>query len=154
MKLRATAVPTVRWKWPEIHEVLWTTRFRLYEAFTRPPIPPKAKSSMATACAVNSGLPQGRLKIQVSQPLPPRLRPEYSSEATTLKKVSRLGKNTTKVNSAWTSFQTSEMPGSVTWWWMPIGTERMRNRMNDTRAIGSLNSLPPACCGTRVYQEM
>lgn len=46
------------------------------------------------------------------------------------------------------------MPGSVYWWCRPIGTESTRKSRNDTRAIGSLKSLPPASVGTMVYQEM
>ena len=31
--------------------------------------------------------------------------------------------------------------------------EEQRKRMNEARAIGSLNRRPPACRGIRVYQE-
>ena len=71
-----------------------------------------------------------------------------------LKKVSKLGKNTAKVNTVCTSFHPSWMPGSVNWWWKPVGVEKSTNSTNATRAIGSLNSLPPACFGTITYHEM
>ena len=85
--------------------------------------------------------------------MPPRARPAVSSEATTLKNVSRLGKNTANVSSACRSFHPWWMPGSVYWWWMPIGVDRTRNRMKEVRAIGSLRSLPPAWRGTSVYHD-
>ena len=47
MMVSATAVPTVRWKWPGIHEVLCTTRFIVALAFTEPEMPPRMKPSIA-----------------------------------------------------------------------------------------------------------
>src|SRR5262249_20723159 len=116
-------------------------------------MPPKANSSIASTCAVRDGSLQGSLANQASNPRPPRARAPLSREATTLKNVSRLGKKTANVKKACVSFQPCPMPGSVNWWCRPTGVDRSRNRMNDPRAMGSLNSLPPACRGTRVYQE-
>ena len=65
-----------------------------------PPTPPKTKRSMARTWAVTDGSPQGSLPNQATQPRPPRARPPVSRDATTLKKVRRLGKNTAKVKKA------------------------------------------------------
>ena len=154
MKVSVTAVPTVRCRWPTIHAVLWTMRFRLYEALMSPPMPPKANSSIASTCAASDGSPHGSRANQATQPRPPRARAPLSSEATTLKNVSRLGKKTAKVRKAWTSFQPTWIPGSVYWWWKPSGVDSTRNRMNEVRARGSLKSLPPACRGASVYHDM
>jgi hypothetical protein len=43
----AAALPTVVWKCPWIHAVLWTTELSAYAAFTAPPNPPTRKSSIA-----------------------------------------------------------------------------------------------------------
>ena len=133
--------------------MLCTTRFTLNEARISPPTPPKANSSIASTCAVTEGSPQGSRTNQATPSLAARARPPISSEATTLKNVSRLGKNTAKVRKAWKSFHPWWMPGSAYWWWRPSGVERSRNRMKEVRAIGSLRSLPPAWRGTSVYQE-
>ena len=79
----------------------------------RPPMPPKAKRIIASTCAASDGSDQGILTNQLIQPAPPRARPPVSSEATTLKNVSRLGKKTANVNSACRSFQPWWIPGSV-----------------------------------------
>src|SRR6266540_2457176 len=154
MNVSVTAVPTVRWRCPTMYAVLWTTRFMLNEALMRPPIPPPAKRIIASTCAATDGSPHGSFPNQAIQPLPPRARPPLSSDATTVKNVSRLGKNTANVRNACTIFQPWWMPGSVYWWWKPSGVERTRNRMNEVRANGSLKSLPPAWRGASVYQEM
>src|SRR5258705_3930822 len=136
-----------------MYAVLCTTMFTLKDALIRPPIPPNAKSTMARTCAATDGSDHGSFANQLIQPRPPRARPAVSSEAVTLKNVSRLGKKTAKVRSACRSFHAWWMPGSAYWWWMPIGVDRIRNKMNDVRAIGSLKSLPPAWRGTRVYHH-
>ena len=71
--------------------MLWTTRLTLYEALMRPLIPPKANMSMASTCATSEGSFQGSLVNHHTNPRPPRARAPFSREATTLKKVSRLG---------------------------------------------------------------
>ena len=81
----------------------------------RPPTPPKTNRSMASTCAATDGSPQGSLPNHATQPRPPRARAPLSSEATTLKNVSRLGKKTANVRNAWTSFQPWWMPGSAYW---------------------------------------
>ncbi len=50
-KVSVVAEPTVRWKWPGIHVVLWTARFMLYEALVIPLMPPNANRIMAKFCA-------------------------------------------------------------------------------------------------------
>ena len=77
-------------------------------------MPPAQNISIARSWAASDGSPHGSRKNHAASPFPPRARPAPSSEATTLKNVSRLGKNTAKVRKAWKSFQPSWMPGSVT----------------------------------------
>src|SRR3972149_8233206 len=72
MKVRVTAVPTVRWRCPGIQAVLCTTRFTLKEALMSPPTPPKVKSSMARTCAASEGSPQGSFPNQATHPFAPR----------------------------------------------------------------------------------
>ena len=55
----ATGPPTVTWKWPTIHIVLWMSVSMLYDALTTPPAPPKMNSSMPNAGPENAGLPHG-----------------------------------------------------------------------------------------------
>jgi hypothetical protein len=86
----------------------------LYEALISPPMPPAQKVSIASSCAASEGSPHGSRPNHPNHPFPPRARPPVSSEATTLKKVSRLGKNTAKVKNAWNSFHPRWIPGSVT----------------------------------------
>jgi hypothetical protein len=46
MMVSATAVPTVRWKWPGMNDVLCTTRFTVALAFTNPLMPPRTKPAV------------------------------------------------------------------------------------------------------------
>src|SRR5262249_13971575 len=107
----------------------------------------------ARTCAVSDGSLQGSFLNHTTSPRPPRARAPLSREATTLKNVSRLGKNTAKVRKACASFQPCPIPGSVNWWCRPTGVDRSKKSRTEARAMGSLNRRPPACRGTRVYQE-
>src|SRR5271166_592093 len=55
----ATGPPTVTWKWPTIHIVLWMVVSMAYEALTMPPAPPRMNSSMPRAEPANAGLLHG-----------------------------------------------------------------------------------------------
>ena len=46
MNVSATGPPTVMWKCPTIHIVLWTSESMPYEALTSPPKPPKMNRIM------------------------------------------------------------------------------------------------------------
>ena len=76
-------------------------------------MPPKVKRSIASTWAASDGSPQESFPHHATQPRPPRARAPLSREATTLKKVRRLGKKTANVKNACTSFQPCGMPGSV-----------------------------------------
>jgi hypothetical protein len=71
----------------------------------------------------------------------------------TLNAVARLGKKTPKVSTPCNAFIAFVMPGSVYWWWNPVGIESSRKRMKTPRVYASLTIRPPACRGTRAYQE-
>ncbi len=108
---------------------------------------------MASSWAERLGSPHGNLGIQPSNPLPPRFRPAFSRAARIVKAVMRLGKKIPKVMNRWSVFICTGMPGSVYWWWKPVGMDRIRKMMNTTRTKLSENSLPPACLGTMVYHD-
>src|SRR3990167_1609581 len=101
-------------------------------------MPPKVNSSIASTCAASDGSPHGSRANHATQPRPPRARAPLSSEATTLKNVSRLGKKTAKVRKAWTSFQPTWIPGSVYWWWKPSGVERSEEHTSELQSQSNL----------------
>ncbi len=152
MKVSAAALPTVRWKWAATQAVLCTTEFRVYAAFTAPPNPPTMNSSPASSTEDRVGFPQGRVRSQPNSPVPPRSRPATSSEAITVKAVTRLGNEMAMVLKVWNSFQAAGIPGSWNWWWNPTGVESTRKRVKTIRASGSEKSLPPASRGATAYQ--
>src|SRR5690606_24170875 len=96
----------------------------------------------------------GSLKIQRKRPVPPLRRAPSSTEATTVKAVTRLGKTTANVRMAWSSLVEWGMPGSGNMWCNPVGIEKGINARNTRRARDSLKSLPPTWAGSIVYQEM
>ena len=99
------------------------------------------------------GSPHGSFQIQPSRPLPPRLRPAFSSEAITEKKVATEGKKMQKVRIHEIVFDENGMPGSVNWWWIPTGSSS-RKAMKTSRTSPSLATRPlPACSGRNRYQE-
>ena len=63
-------------------------------------MPPAQNISIASNCAASEGSPHGSLPNQLTKPVAPRARAPLSREATTLKKVKKLGKNTAKVRKA------------------------------------------------------
>jgi hypothetical protein len=123
MNVSATAVPTVVWKWPGTEVVLWITLFMVRLALMMPVAPPTMKVIIASNCAV------------------------------TEKAVARLGKKIAKVITPCSPFTKAGTPGSVYWWWYPVGIEKSRNMMKTIRVSGSLISFPCTWRGTIMYQE-
>ena len=91
MKVSATVVPRVTWKWPMIHAVLCTIAFMAYAALITPPKPPNTNAIIARATDAKNGSDQGSRPIQLKRPLAPFMRPATSSDAITVKAVTRLG---------------------------------------------------------------
>ena len=56
-----------------------------------PPNPPSAKVIIESATLAKNGSRHGRRAIQPNRPVPPRARPACSSDAITVKAVTRLG---------------------------------------------------------------
>src|SRR5216117_2212960 len=140
MNVNATALPTVKWKWPWIQAVL-----------IAPPMPPTPNNNIDSATLENSGSFHGKCGSQSSSPVAPLARPATSIDAVTVNAVTKLANRIPNVSTVWNSFHEAGMPGSMNWWWKPTGVERTTNHTNTSRASGSLNSFPPATFGRIVY---
>src|SRR5690606_10933215 len=153
-KVMATAVATVRWKCPVTQMVLCTRAFIWWLALMMPPMPPGMKATMPMNGARNPTSFQGRALNHPNSPLYPMARPVVSNVANSANAVMSDGTTTAKVRMTCRNFQNGVMPGSMSWWWKPTGTEKTMNRMNASRASASLNILPPMTFGTTTYQQM
>src|SRR5579864_9120943 len=109
----ATGPPTVMWKWPTIHMVLWTSASMLYDALTMPPKPPKMNNIIPSAGPENAGSLHGRPRMVAMKPLVP-LRCAASSNAANIENAVMIdGMTTPYVVIVWSHFQPAEIPGSM-----------------------------------------
>ena len=113
MNVSADALPTVVWKCPGIHDVLWMTAFIPNEALIAPPHPPMAKSSIERITLDTSGSPHGSFLIHPNSPWPPRALPAISSEAMIVNAVTKLGYRIQSVLNVCSIFHSVAIPGSM-----------------------------------------
>ena len=155
MKVSATAVPTVRWKWPGTNMVLCTTRFTLNEALTRPLIPPRAKRTIASACAVKDGVAPRQRRIQPSQALAAPGPAAGLERGQHREGGDHAGHEDGEGDKGVHGLVARRRPrdrgtGGES---RPAATSGMKRR-KASRARGSLKSFPPACLGSMKYHEM
>src|SRR5688500_12075848 len=113
-----------------------------------PPNPPKVNEIIASATDEKNGSDHGSRPIQSKSPVAPFTRPATSSDAITVKAVTKLGYRIAYVEIVCVSFQPALIPGSENWWWKPTGVDSKMKRTKTMRPSGSLNSRPPATVGS------